>query len=239
MNIANYVIGTIGLMAIAWLIYSFNTLQKIIKIRRSPTFWIGSLPDQGRVEVNGKVETNHLVSPITDTECAFWKVSVQEMWTTKTGTPEQKVHWKPVYENNSGQEITIDDGTGKVQVKARNAVLEMEVDNFISNIDSPTLQKLSKLGVSPEDEFGKARELVVYETLILPGDEVFVSGMVEVINQNKIISEYGGSLIITDKSEGGLLANLYRDLLSRAGKVVMFTVTSIAALVYEFVFKKK
>jgi hypothetical protein len=61
------------------LFFSIGVISKIVRIRKTRTYWISALPDTGQVEVFGKASGEFHNNPQNGTECVFWHVIATQM----------------------------------------------------------------------------------------------------------------------------------------------------------------
>jgi hypothetical protein len=183
---------------------------RIRRIRRLPTVPVGSLPAEGPAEVSGRAAGATQPSLITKTPCVFWQAEVEEL--RKRG---KNSTWVTILKRQSDTLFQVEDGTGHVSVLPANAELVLADDvtdrqGFLNDFDAVSQDALERLGIRTEGLFGANRSLRVRERYLKPGDRVFVLGFVERMNGEPILGSVSGEpLILTDRSEGALLAKYW------------------------------
>jgi E3 Ubiquitin ligase len=155
-------------------------LRQIIRIRRVPPLPIAAVPTTGQVKVIGRAKGSILLSPISDTSCVLWHVEVQEYrGTGKSG------RWVTILKQTSGQSIQIDDDTGRILVVPAGAELVLDDDlrasrGLFGNMTPQVAAALERMGISLRSVLGMKRALRVREQLLLPGEQIYALGLVEV-----------------------------------------------------------
>jgi hypothetical protein len=104
---------------------SIVNILKIIRIRRTTTSWISSLPSEGQVEVVGNAKDASVQSPYSKRDCLVWKVKVEEKHKSaghyrKGRYDPGHEYWSTVYENNSSSPFIVQDVTGEIPVSTSN-----------------------------------------------------------------------------------------------------------------------
>src|SRR5687768_1287448 len=94
-------------------------LQQIGRLRRAARGPIGTLPASGLVGVAGQVSGEALTSPLSGVSCVLWQVLVERRGNKR---------WRPVYQKASTAEISLNDGTGWVQIDPAGAELFLADD---------------------------------------------------------------------------------------------------------------
>jgi hypothetical protein len=214
MNTQPWILLTlIGLALLVGLAAAYQRIQRILRIRRTPTCMINALPYDGEVEIAGTVGVPVSQSPITRTECAYWQVEVKEERSSgKSRT------WHTIFKQSSDVVFQVQDGTGYVSVLPTDAVLVLNDDfqkssGFLNALDAETLAAVQRLGVETTGFLGLKKSLKVTEKVIVPGDSIYVLGQVDTGSGTKVIQAAGrNSLIISDRSEQALLSGLYLEV---------------------------
>jgi len=222
-------------IVIAGVVYSLPTIIRIIQVRRTPTTWMNALPEQGRVEVNGKVSQNVTESPIGKTPCAAWQIEVEQLHRDNKG----RTSWSTCLKKNSSERFTLEDDLGKVQVQPdEDADWTLADDNDLGLLESDQAYILTdRFNFDTVGIMGGEKTLRGVERLLVAGDQAYVMGMVSTENGDKVISAvnsgFVSSLTISDKSE----AQVIRTMLTRVG-VNMLVAVVVAALEVLFLSKK-
>ena len=187
-------------------IYSAGSIRNLILGWRIPTTWISALPDQGWVEVVGRIKGELVKSWLNNSDCAYWQLEVKEYQRGGKGGG----YWRTVQKESSGP-FEVDDMTGRINVqttKDSNLVLKNEV--ILQDLDDSTKTRLENLGVKTKGFFGVNKKLRVYERLIAPGEEILVLGKFQ--KNPEMISISGGSitpLVISNLSKGEMLKTYF------------------------------
>lgn len=206
-------IAGIGLALLVGLAMAFARIQRILRIRRTPTCWINALPYDGEVEITGTAGQPVTQSPITKANCAYWQVEVKEERSNGNSRT-----WHTIFKQSSEVVFQIQDGTGFASVLPAGATLVLNDDfekssGFLNSLDPETLNAVQGLGVPTTGFLGLKRSLKVTEKVISPGDSIYVLGQVDTGSGTKTIKAAGpDSLIISDRSEQQLLSGLYREV---------------------------
>ena len=206
-------LALIGLAVLVGLAAAVPRIQRILRIRRTPTCTINALPYEGEVEISGTVGAPVSQSPITRTECAYWQVEVKEERSSgKSRT------WHTIFKQSSDAVFQVQDGTGSAGVLPNDAVLVLNDDfqkssGFLNALDAETLAAIQRLGVETTGFLGFKKSLKVTEKVIVPGDTIYVLGQVDTGSGAKVLQAAGrNSLIISDRSEQALLSGLYLEV---------------------------
>ena len=125
----------IGLAVVGGLLFSLQTIIKIIKIRRTPTSRIKALPDKGRVEVLGKVGQKTILSPINNKPCALWQVEVKQEKRGRHG-----YYWDTIYEHASNEPFDLNDKTGTIRIQPEH--VDLALDDVVETTNLAVEQKL-------------------------------------------------------------------------------------------------
>jgi len=200
----------IGVCFLVWLLLSSASIRKLISILRTPTEIIGALPNEGLVEIAGKVGGKIINSPITQSACVLWQIEVEERRRSgKGGT-----HWSTIYKKLSEESFEVSDGTGRIQVlpdPKSELILNSDVlaSNTSYEYDSRIQSALENLGIKTTGFLGFNRTLRVNERVIETGEQVYIHGHVNYDNGIKtIVTGRGAPLIISDQSEKSVLRAL-------------------------------
>ncbi len=185
---------------------SIGSILKILHIRKTVTYWIASLPTEGRVEIVGKATEPTISSPFSKQECGLWSVEVEERKSSGRG----HYHWDSVYKRTSDSPLLVRDDTGEILVVLRDVDLDVDCQTY--DMDSSNRHIIEAWGVETKGFFGLDKSLRVTEKLVLPGQELFINGEIAFEDGRKLISSATRSLVISSRSEKGLLSSLYRSV---------------------------
>jgi hypothetical protein len=217
-----------GLAILGALLFSANTIQEIIRIRRTPTTWINALSGEGPVEVVGRTGQKTLESPIQKRPCVLWQVEVQE---EKRDSKRHTTSWSTVDKKLSSEPFEITDDTGKILIRPEGADLILSEDLVSEN--SQTMALMSSLGIATTNWLGFDKKLRTIERIIAPEKEVFVIGKLQQGNGSNAIAGCADiPLVIADRGESQLLSVLYQ----RVG--INFLVAAVVAGVIIYAFLK-
>lgn len=214
--------GFIGLLV------SHREIRKIIRMARTSTGEIGSLPMDEQVEVVGNADgTSSISSPITKTTCILWQVEVKEL--RKSG---KSSHWVTVYSNKSTTPFDVYDASGRVRVQpgSQTELLlqddEKQSSSLFSALDEQTQAVLSELGINTKGLLNMNKRMQVYERYIEKGDQIYLLGKTVIQNGTKTM-DGDAPLIVSDQSELRLLSRFI-------GQVVMSALigTIIGAVIF-------
>lgn len=190
-------------------VLSLPSLKKIIRIRRTPGGYISAFPYEGQVKVSGKTGPAVAKSIITETDCAFWQVEIEERRGGKNS------HWVSLLKRTSPEPFEVLDESSRIVVQPEGAALVMRTDmqksgGIFSNLDQSMLDKIESLGVETTGTFGFMKTLRVSERFILSGEPVFVLGQIKIVDgRRQIVGSQEDPLIISDRVETELLRWLY------------------------------
>jgi hypothetical protein len=145
-------------------IYGFLQLEKKNLIENIPTSKIRSVA-MGLAELTGKVEPKILLkSPITQTECVFYKFIIEEERRNSKG----KKYWVKIKEGRSTNYFYIKDDTARILVDPISA--ELVLDYIYRYID---------------DKFSGSYKSYRYtEWYIVPNETIYIIGTVKKIRDN-------------------------------------------------------
>jgi hypothetical protein len=188
------------------LVYLASTYWNIFQLWRVPTTNIGSMPNQGQVQVVGRIRCEESKSRLNNAECAFWQLEVKE----RQGSGKGGARWASVHKESSGP-FEIDDITGRIMVKsAEKAEMVMKDEFAQEKLDDAILEKLESLGIKTKGLFGIHKKIRVYERLIMPGEEITVLGKFDKDTQEGNIA--GGAItpvVISNLNKPDLLKTYF------------------------------
>jgi hypothetical protein len=185
------------------LLVSYRHVGKIIRMIRTSTGEIASLPAEEQVEVVGKADGDAaLQSPITKTPCVFWQVVVSEKRSSGRST-----HWIIVHHSTSTKPFDVYDGTGRVRVHpGRGLELLLRDDvktssGIFSSLDEQTRAALNAMGVDTKGFLNMNRPLRVQERYIEQGDQIYLLGKTFSTSGTRVMDSEDSSLLVSDQSE--------------------------------------
>ncbi len=223
MNITHILILAGGV--VVGILISLPDILKVLRIRRTTTVWMNSLPNSGQVEVIGKVDCSPIQSPIKKESCVFWELQVQEQKKNKN-----RMSWSTVLSRRSEEPFVLNDGTGKVTVIPAGGELVLENASCDALEDLPTDARdyLVHSGISLKSFLGFDKHFRIIEKTICPDQEIYVLGQADERGGQAVITTNGGG-IISDSSEQSVSANYLTRI---AGKVITAVVVSAAIDIY-------
>jgi hypothetical protein len=210
MNLILIYAGVGLLFGLIGVFVSLRNIREILRIQRTPTDVIGSLPPDGQVEVLGRAAQNTTTSPISRSPCAFWQVQVQENRSTGRSS-----HWVTIYQAASPGPFEISDGTGAVQISSAGADLilrdEINKSSGLFRPMEPDIQAaLEELGIKLTGILGFQKTLRVHERIIQQGEEIYVLGEIQHAGGARTIQSVPDApAIVSDRSERDTLGALY------------------------------
>lgn len=222
------------ILALASPLVSLPAILKIIRIRRTATYYISALPSGGEVEIVGKAKGTPVPSPFRQKDCLVWNVEVEERHITPAHYDQGHVHngrreaghyhpeketWSTVYKNTSELPFIVSDGTGEIPISIKHLQLDADKEKYDA-FTPENYRTFEKLGVKTHDGSGVAKTLRVTEELICPDDEVFISGELDTTEGGKTITSLSHPLVISKHGEKEILSRLYRS-------VIIFTLAFI------------
>ncbi len=146
-------------------------------IENIPTSKIRSIA-MGLVEIFGKVvalENNLLLSPFSNTECVYYKYTV-ERWVKSN----DKHHWQVVNSGKTSLPFKINDNTGSVLIDPGAADFDLKSTTFSSDAgqDPPIIIKkfLDANNLKYEGFFGINYRMKYRESIIIPNESLYIIG---------------------------------------------------------------
>jgi HEAT repeat protein len=145
---------------------------------------------RGVNKIQGAVRAKNspLRSPWTDRDCVWYSFVVEELrveyGTDSRGRSTRTHHWVPVVRDVKGIEAAIDDGTGEVQVRLKDAEVVVKSPKYAqSGLFSRPSKKLRKViegryAHSTTGFFGFDKEMRFKESVLREGTEVVALGKV-------------------------------------------------------------
>jgi len=199
-NLVFVLAGALG--GLAGLLLSYKEMGKIIRMIRTSTAEIGSLPADEQVQIVGQADGDTILSsPITRTNCVLWQVTVSERRSSGKSS-----HWVKIYNNTSTSPFDVYDATGRMRLyPGRSLELLLKDDVHKSSgvfysLDEQTQAALKQLGVDTKGFLNMNRPLRVQERYLEKGDEIYVLGKTVSKNGAKLMDSES-ALIVSDQSE--------------------------------------
>jgi hypothetical protein len=172
---------------------------------RIPTTWISALPNQGRVEVVGRVKGEPVQSWLNNSECIYWQLEVKEYQSSGRGGGR----WKTLHKESSGS-FEVDDLTGRVKIQPGSSDFVLNNETVMENLDEVTKTRVETLGLKTKGFLGFKKRLKVYERILSQGEEILVLGKIQKTEGQVSISS--GSiipLVISNLSKAELLKTYF------------------------------
>ncbi|MCK4903565.1 MAG: hypothetical protein KAS35_02665 [Candidatus Marinimicrobia bacterium] len=171
MPIGGIIVGIILFFAgLKW--FSYKRL-----IENIPTSKIRSIA-MGLVEIFGKVipiEKNLLLSPFSNTECVYYKYTV-ERWVKR----DNRHHWQVVNSGKTSLPFKLQDNTGSVLIDPVGANIDIKTKTFSSDTghDPPLIIQnfLNINNLNYEGFFGINYRMRYRESIIIPSESLYVIG---------------------------------------------------------------
>jgi hypothetical protein len=189
------------------LLVSYKEIGKIIRMARTSTSEIGSLPADEQVEVVGRAESQTaLQSPITKTPCVLWQVVVSERRSSGKSS-----HWVIVQNKTSTASFDVSDGTGRMRIHpSRGMELLLRDDvkkssGIFSSLDEQTQAALNEMGVDTKGFLNLNKNMRVHERYVEQGDEIYLLGKTSAKTGARVMDGEDSPLIVSDHSELRLL----------------------------------
>ncbi len=200
------ILGAVGGGVIGFLL-SYKQLGKILRMVRTSTGEIASLPMGEQVEIVGNADGGAgLQSPITKTPCVFWQVVVSEKRSSGKSS-----HWVVVHNSTSRAPFELHDGTGRVRVhpgRTMELLLRDDVkksSGVFHSLDEQTQATLQAIGVDTKGFLNINRTLRVHERYIEQGDQIYLLGKTFSNSGTRVMDSEDSPLMVSDRSELALL----------------------------------
>jgi len=212
-------IYAILLSLLVGLALSYPQLLEIYNFLRAKS----TLDSSGQLKVTGRVKANLISSPLTQSECALWKVEVTH-WSGGRHARETSIFSK-VSENA----FVVEDGKRSFGVNPVNAKLELKPSEHAwtagmwwnpieqEGLDPKIKEVLLAMGVNlpaVQEKLG----VRVYESIIQAGDEILMAGTVSSEGGvESFVSDEDTPLTISEWDESTILGKLYRRVVYNLG----------------------
>jgi len=200
------------IVSVALLYGAFRSLRMKRLLENMPTSTARGLA-MGLVELKGTVvkDKELFTSPLLQKPCVQYNFLIQEM----RGSGKSR-RWVTVRSKNHAAEFFVKDATGKVRIVPEKADFTLEQDYEAGSkmfVDPPkeVLACLKREELDFEGLFGINKEMRYTETLLAPGDEVFVLGTAQTRplengNEETVVAmKKGTPFVVTDKQELSLV----------------------------------
>ena len=146
-------------------------------IENIPTSKIRSIA-MGLVEIFGKVEpieNSLLLSPFSNTECVYYKYTV-ERWVKR----DKKHYWQVVNSGKTSLPFKLQDNTGSVLIDPVRASIDIKSTTFSSGTGQDPSQNIQNFlnanNLKYEGFFGINYRMRYREALIVPGENLYIIG---------------------------------------------------------------
>jgi hypothetical protein len=205
MNVLTSIILLVGCFLaflVAFAVFTFIQLRPRLRALRElgPTP-VARAKDGDLLVVAGRVGGAELRSPLTDTPCVFWQVTVEH------GTAGYE---RIVFDRRSAEPFTIDDGSAEVQVQPADA--ELFLDRRMVTAFKPFGRNygaikaaLQRIG-APQALFMQA-----YERCLVPGDAVVAKGVINCTSRPPVLASTGRQrLVLSDRPLAEYRSQSYR-----------------------------
>ena len=210
-------VWVIGLLAVIFLGgLAAASFFKIRKIQRTPTYWIGSLPESGRAGVGGMVKAMAIQSPLQNIPCALWQLEVEEEHRGKNGTS-----WTTVLNEVSTEPFELSDETGSVLVHPSLADTTLSLDVCDDTLSPKVIEHMTQKAIQMRTFFGTDKKFRAKERTVVAGEPVYVLGEVKLRNGVKTLeSSADFQMLIGDRSQETIVSELRSRMLLYLGGVL-------------------
>ena len=185
------------------LLLSYRDLGKIIRMLRTATGDIASLPADEQVEIVGTAGGEApLQSPITKTPCVLWQVVVSERRSSGRSS-----RWVTVHYATSTAPFDVYDDTGRMRIHpGRGVELLLQDDvkkssGIFSSLDEQTRTALNEMGVDTKGFLNLNKAMRVQERYIEQGDQIYLLGKTSAKVGARVMDGEDSPLIVSDHSE--------------------------------------
>ncbi len=228
------IITIVGIAGSAFLLfYGFRGWKRYKLITGTETSRISGILG-GLAEINGKVVSmgeSLLESPYSGIPCVYYQFKVEEQRHRSTGRGRTNTYWATVINDKEYAKCGVDDGTGTIVVDLEEAALVLDRDahatSGLFSAAPPELEETlnSRYGRSSKG-FIFNRRMRFNETILEPGDEIYVLGDVTVTGGGEWrITKQDHPLIVSDKGERGATRRFFwQAVLSWLGAIVVAVV---------------
>jgi hypothetical protein len=193
---------SIFFIILAPLVITARTIRNLLISVRLSSSSISTLPDQGWVQVRGRIRGDPVSSPINKLDCSFYQLEVKEYRSYGRGG-----NWRTILIESSAP-FELDDMTGRVTVQKANTQVVVRNDSAIK-VDDDVRNVLTSLGVTTTGLLGFNKRLKVYQRMIARGEETLVVG--KIMKREDIISSAGRKLepiVISSFDKAGMVKAL-------------------------------
>ncbi|HEY7310692.1 MAG TPA: hypothetical protein VH643_15115 [Gemmataceae bacterium] len=203
---------------LAFLLFSISRLKKRMKaIGDTPLSQVGELRE-GLGKVQGQIlgQDEPLISPLSGTPCVYYRFKVEEQRTrVVSGGPQGGSHthtyWHPVIDDKKAVRCSIEDQTGRVDVKLLAA--EMVLDTSAHERSGMLRDAAPELKEMLWETYGYSTKGILFnksvrysEQLIQEGDVLFVLGDVELRKGRPPLFVKGENpFVVSDRNQAGVL----------------------------------
>jgi hypothetical protein len=204
---------------VAFLLFNISRLKKRMKaIGDTPLSQVGELRE-GLGKVQGQIlgQDEPLISPLSQTPCVYYRFKVEEQRTrTVSSGPRGGAHthtyWHPVIDDKKAVRCSIEDQTGRVDVKLLAA--EMVLDTSAHERSGMLRDAAPELKEMLWKTYGYSTKGILFnksvrysEQIIQEGDVLFVLGDVERREGRLPLFAKGENpFVVSDRNQAGVLA---------------------------------
>jgi hypothetical protein len=229
------IVGIAGALGLVW--YGFRGWKRYTLITGTETSRISGILG-GLAEINGTVVSmgeELLESPYSGIPCVYYRFKVEEQRHRSAGRRGGSTYWATVINDREYAKCGVDDGTGTIVVDLEKADLVLDRDahatSGLFSAAPPEMEEVlnSRYGRSSKG-FIFNRRMRFHETILEPGDEVYVLGDVTVTGDGEWrITKQEHPLIVSDRGEHGASRRFFwQAILSWLGA------TAIAVVIFYF-----
>lgn len=222
-------IGAVAaIVGIIVLLANLSNMKRRQRILATPTSLITEAPGNGPVEIKGRItpsEQGVIQAPFSGRHAVWVRVTVQELRSNGKNR-----HWHTLFAEDDSRLFFVDDGSGQVArviAPGANVVLDKQhiADSGTFNDPPPHLAAfLASRGHATTSWLGFNKSMRYQEEMLAPGDSLYAIGPsrrdagppandgYRVAPSSQLVLFHAGSgdgeLILTNKSEEALVANL-------------------------------
>jgi hypothetical protein len=195
-------VGCFLAFLLAFALFTFIQLRPRLRALRelSPTP-AARAQDGDLLVVAGRAAGAELSSPLADTPCVFWQVTVEH------GTAGYE---RTVFDRRSAEPFTIDDGSQAVQVQPADA--ELFLDRRMVTAFHPLGRDHEAIKVALQ-RIGAPQALFMqaYERCLAPGDAVLAKGVIDCTSGPPVLASTGRQrLVLSDRPLAEYRSQSYR-----------------------------
>ncbi len=195
-------IGCFLVFLLAFALFTFVQLRPRLRALRelSPTP-AAQAQDGDLLVIAGRAGGADLRSPLTDTPCVFWQVTVEH------GTAGYE---RTAFDRRSEEPFLIDDGSGEVQVRPAGAELFLD-GRMVTALNLFRRDYGAVKAALQRIEAPQALFMQAYECCLVPGDAVVAKGVIDCTSRPPVLASVGRQrLVLSDRPLADYRSRSYR-----------------------------